>query len=251
MYHLAGDESSAVLTWCAGTALAAAALRSNPLTVAAAGIADGWLVMSLVGGFRLFAETAFPHLFVAVAVALFVLSYWTRSVVTRHLILLSLIAYAGLFAMDHDVLQVSFALAAVSVALFAAAVLAPEPVEGIARLGGRLPLHALIGFLTGMAMIQFTFADETGTGGGFAAASAVALAGIAAAVVLAGRESRGLRWIAYLGFAFELVVIYLVTMQSMLGTAGFFLTAAIILAILAFAIIRIERRWAAPVAKGA
>jgi len=148
-------------------------------------------------------------------------------------------------------LGLSFALAAVSVALFAAAVLAPEPVEGIARLGGRLPLHALIGFLTGMAMIQFTFADETGTGGGFAAASAVALAGIAAAVVLAGRESRGLRWIAYLGFAFELVVIYLVTMQSMLGTAGFFLTAAIILAILAFAIIRIERRWAAPVAKGA
>ena len=41
MYHLAGDESSAVLTWCAGTALAAVMLRSSPLTVAAVGIAVG------------------------------------------------------------------------------------------------------------------------------------------------------------------------------------------------------------------
>jgi uncharacterized membrane protein len=251
MYHLTGDESSAVLTWCAGTALAAAMLRSNPLTVAAAAIADGWLVMNLLGGFRLFGETEFPHLFVAVAVVLFALSYWTRSAAARHLVVLSLIAYVGFYAMDKDVLQVSFLLVAVSIILFAAAVLAPGPVESVLRLGGRLPLHALIGFLTGMAMIQFTFADESDTGSAFAAASAVALAGIAAAVVLAGRGSRGLRWIAYLGFAFELVVIYLVTMQSMLGTAGFFLAAAIILAILAFAIIRIERRWAAPAAKGA
>ena len=32
-----GDEASALVTWCAGTALAAVALRSNPLTVAAVG----------------------------------------------------------------------------------------------------------------------------------------------------------------------------------------------------------------------
>jgi len=251
MYHLTGDESSAVLTWCAGTALAAVLLRSGPLTVAATGIADGWLVMSLLGGFKLFGQMEFPHLFVAIAVVLFALSYWTRSRAARHLILLSLIAYVGLYAMDRDVLQIAFALVAVSAGLFAAAVFVPEPVEDVVRLGGRLPVHALIGFLTGMAMIQFTFADETGADSGFAMASAVALAGIAAAIVLAGRESRGLRWIAYIGFAFELVLIYLVTMQSMLGTAGFFLAAAIILAILAFAIIRIEKRWAVPAAKGA
>jgi uncharacterized membrane protein len=91
-----------------------------------------------------------------------------------------------------------------------------------------------------MAMLQFQFADNAG--GGFATTSAIALAGIAAAIVLAGRESRGLRWVAYLGFAFELFIIYAVTMQTMLGTAGFFLAAAVILGLLAVVIIRIEKR---------
>ena len=77
-------------------------------------------------------------------------------------------------------------------------------------------------------------------------ASAVALAGIAAAIVLGGRESRGLRWLAYLGFAFELCIIYAVMMETMLGTAGFFLAAAIILGLLAFVIIRVEKRMAGP-----
>lgn len=246
MYHLAGDESSAVLTWCAGTALAAAMLRSSPLTVTAVGIAVGWLVMNLVGGFKLFGRTDFPHLYVVVAVILFVLSYWTRSRPARHLILLSLIFYAALFALDHDILKVAVALVAVSAALFAAATLAPEAVERIVQLGGRLPLHALIGFLTGLAMIQFAVAGDGEANASFAVASAVALAGIAMAVVLAGRESRGLRWIAYLGFAFELIIIYLVTMQTMLGTAGFFLAAAVVLGLLAFVIVRIEKRWAVP-----
>jgi uncharacterized membrane protein len=249
MYHLSGDESSAVLTWCAGTALAAAALRSNPVTVAAVGIADGWLLMTLLGGFRLFGKTDFPHLFVVVAVILFALSYWTRSRAARHLILLSLILYAALFALDNNVVAVSLALAVVSAALFAASVLAPAAVERIVQLGGRMPLQALIGFLTGMAMLQFAYANEAGVG--FVLTAALTLAGIAAAILYAGRESRGLRWVAYLGFAFELVFIYLVTMQTMLGTAGFFLAAALILAVLAFVIIRIEKRWAAPAVREA
>ena len=69
---------------------------------------------------------------------------------------------------------------------------------------------------------------------------------IVAAVVLAGRESRGLRWIAYTGFAIELCLIYVVMIQDMLGTAGFFLAAGGILGLLAFAIIRIERRMNEP-----
>ena len=81
---------------------------------------------------------------------------------------------------------------------------------------------------------------------GFGVASIVALAGIVAAIMLAGRESRGLRWLAYAGFAFELAIIYSVTLQSMLDTAGFFLAAAVLLGVLALVIIRIEKRMRAP-----
>ena len=240
MYHLSGDESSALMTWCAGTALAALLLRSSPLTVAAVAIADAWLAVTLFNGFEIFSSTEFPHLFVAIVAILFCLSNWTRSQPARHLALLSLILYAALFAADHDVAQVAVALAVVSAACFAFAVLSPRPVDRIVQLGGRLPLHGLIGFLTGVLLLQLEFSDSDVRG--FAVASAVALAGIAVAIVLAGRESRGLRWIAYLGFALELFIIYAVTMQTMLGTAGFFLVAAIILGIVAVAIIRIEKR---------
>ena len=95
-----------------------------------------------------------------------------------------------------------------------------------------------------MIMIQLELADEDGAG--FAIAAALALAGIVAAVVLAGRESRGLRWIAYTGFAVELCLIYAVMIQDMLGTAGFFLAAGVILGLLALAIIRIEKRMKEP-----
>ena len=247
MYHLAGDESSALLTWCAGTALAAIMLRSNPLTVAAVGIADAWLVMTILGNFEIFRDLDFPHLFVAMAVILFLISFWTRSQPARHLIILSVIFYVAVLAMDHDLLSVSIGLAAVSAVMFAIAVFAPEPVDRVVQLGGRLPLHGLLGFLTGMAMIQFELAEEKG----FPVAAAIALAGIAAAIVLGGRQSRGLRWLAYLGFAFELCIIYAVTMETMLGTAGFFLAAGVILAVLALFIIRIEKRMKTPAMNGA
>ncbi|PWK65934.1 DUF2157 domain-containing protein [Aminobacter sp. AP02] len=235
MYHFSGDEAAAVVTWCVGTAIAAAALRSNALTVAAVGIADAWLVLK---GFEIFRRSEFPHLFVAVMAVFWALSFWTQSRAARHLIVLSLIFYAVLLGIHYDTLEVGLVLALVSAALLAVAALAPIPSERLVQLGGRLPLHALVGFLTGLGMIQIDRLDEQG----FVMAAAVALAVIAAVVIFLGRESRALRWIAYLGFAFELAVVYLVTVGSMLGTAGFFFAAAIILAGLAYAIIRIERR---------
>jgi len=248
MYHFSGDESSAVITWGAGTALAAIALRSNPLTVAAVGIADAWLFLE---GFDYFRSRDFPHPFIAMALALFAISFWTRSQAARHLIILSLLFYLVLFAMDHATLQVAIPLVVASVLLFAASVFAPEPVDKIVQLGGRLPLHALLGFLTGLAMIQFELADKSTYDSAFAIAAVVALAGIVAAIVLAGRESRGVRWLAYVGFAFELAMIYVVTLQSMLDTAGFFLAAAVLLGILALVIIRVEKRMKGPAVQGA
>jgi len=246
MYHLSGDESSAILTWCAGTALAAVALRSNPLTVAAAGIAVGWLIWRLIDSFDFWHGVQVPYLYGTMAIGLFLISYWTRSQATRHLILLSAVFYLAFLAADHDSILIGSGLVAVSAVLFAGSVLAPDLAESMARLGGRLPLHALVAFLVGIVVIQFSYADESTYSHGFTVASVVALAGIAASIIFAGRDSRGIRWVAYLGFGFELFIIYAVTMQSMLGTAGFFLAAALIVGVLAVAITRIERRMRRP-----
>ena len=142
-------------------------------------------------------------------------------------------------------------LAAVSAALFALAVVMPEPVERVARLGGLLPVHGLIGFLTGVIMIQLELAGESRSGLCHRRAP-WRWRGLSRRSCLPGAKAAGLRWIAYVGFAVELCLIYGVMIQDMLGTAGFFLAAGVILGLLAFAIIRIEKRMKEPrLAQGA
>ncbi|MEP9371635.1 DUF2157 domain-containing protein [Mesorhizobium sp. KR1-2] len=236
MYHLSGDESSAMLTWCFGTVLAAVALRSNPLTVAAAAIGVAWLAIVGLddGNFRYNLNT-YP----IIAVVVWLASYWTQSRVARHIILLSLVLYACFLAVHHDVTATGIALALLSSALFALAAVLPAPVEALTRLGGTLPVHVLIGFLAGLALVQ---AEQIDHAGRLVLAALVVFAGIATALYLAGRDSRALRTIAYIGFGLELCFVYVVTIGTMLGTAGFFLASGIVLGIIAIVIIRVERR---------
>lgn len=239
MYHLSGDEEQAILTWCAGTALAAVALRSSPLTLGAAAIGASWMVTE---GFDFWEDSGFPYSYIGIAAVLWLVSYWTRSMPTRHFLLLSIVFYVLLYGTDFDLSTTALAMGIASVALFAAAVVAPGPVEKIVQLGGRLPLHALIGFLAAALLLQVDIVDETSL---LAISALVVFAAIAAAVVLAGRESRGLRWVAYLGFSLELCFVYVATVGTMLGTAGLFLASGLALAAVAFIIIRIEKRLAA------
>ncbi len=248
MYHIVGDEVAFLVTWSIGTGFAAAVLRSGPLNIAAVAIAVAWPVMWIMdywGG------REFPHYFIGLAALYWLVSYWTQSVVARHAILLSVILYVAMLAIDHDTVLVGAPLAAGSALLLAASVLAPAPVERIVQLGGRLPVHGLIGFLAGIFMLQGEKFQDTGP---FALLAVIAFAGIAAAVVFAGRESRGLRWLAYLGFCIELVFVYIVMAGTMLGTAGLFFASGITLGLVAFLIIRVEKRMrsdpAAPVLAG-
>ncbi len=54
-----------------------------------------------------------------------------------------------------------------------------------------------------------------------------------------------MRWIAYAAFTIELCFAYIVTIGTMMDTAGLFLFSGIALAVVAFFIIRIEKRMAA------
>jgi uncharacterized membrane protein len=235
MYHLSGDEEAALLNWFGGTLLAAAVLRSGPLTIAAGGIAVFWMVAK---GFDV-SGSDLSRAYPIVAALVWAVSLWTGSAYARHLVALSLVLYAVMLAPHFDATAVSLVLAGVSALLFAVAVLDPKRTEEIVRLDGRLDMHALIGFLTGAAMLQFDHMEETAT---LVLAVVIVFAAIIAALLLAGRESRGVRWVAYLGFTFELCFLYVTTLGTMLGTAGLFLASGVVLALIAFLIIRVERR---------
>lgn len=219
-------------------------LGGNGLALCAAdrcrqGIGAAWFFITWSDYFN---RDGMPDAYPVLVALIWLVSLWTGSTAARHLLLLSLIGYAAMLA-DGNMLAGSLLLMVVSAALFAASVVAPAAVERIARLDDRLPLHALIGFLVGAALLQIQYNSRPAV---LVIAGILVFGAIAAALMLAGRTSRGLRWVAYFGFACELAFLYVQTIGSMLGTAGLFLAAGVVLGLLAVLIIRIERRVNAP-----
>jgi uncharacterized membrane protein len=239
MYHLSGDEADALLLWGAGTALAAAALRSGPLTIGSVLLAATWMVYVAIEGAP---DTGVPLIYPLFAAVLWAIAVWTGSVSARHLILMSLMLFASLLYLEDEVVWVPVGLAAVSVGVFAAAVARPELAERLSGLGGGLVVQGLLGFITGMSIVQI----ELYEGPYFLIVAIVVFAGVVAALLLAGRGNRALRWTAYAGFIFELGFVYLTLFDTMLDTSGFFLASGLTLALLAWLINRVERRMAVP-----
>ncbi|TWH24408.1 MULTISPECIES: DUF2157 domain-containing protein [unclassified Aminobacter] len=237
MYHLSGDERQAVLVWGAGTALAAGALCSRYLTAGAALLAIVWLVMELGEGGDEVVRSSLGYL--AGAAVLYLLSFWTRSRHARHLLLLSLSLVAALNFLDQENLIAPLILGAFGIALFGFDLLRPEAAQKFTGLGSTAAVHGLFAFLVAGGMVQLLHVDTDG----FVLASIVIFAGIIAALLLSGHESRLLRWLAYAAFIVLLGMLYVVMLGSMLGTAGFFILGGIVLSALAWLIGRLERRF--------
>lgn len=235
MYHLTGDEAQAILLWCAGTTAAALALRSPVQTVAAVGLAIVWALYP-ASLFNLRVDLWFAPLLLG----LWLVATWTGSIAARHLILLALIGHGVMLFVEHDTLLIPVAIAALSAAVAALALRYPREAAHWTGLGHGLVVDGFLGFLVGMFLLQFLFAEEVL----MALLAVITLGGIAAALFWAGNKGRSIRWLAYAGFAGEIVFIYLATLGTMLGTAGFFVLAAGGLALLAFVVIRVERRLA-------
>lgn len=239
MYHLSGDEAQALLIWCAGTAFAAALLRSNALTVAAALLAGAWMHMAVLSSLAY--PGAPPLAFLAAAVALYVLSFWTQSRMARHVVLLSLYWFVCLVYVTSETLYAPLLLAAASIALFIFARHWRQQARRWLGLGSGLPVQALLGFLVAVGVMQLDLINEPN----FLLPTVAALAGIVAALVLEGRENTMLRWLAYAAFVFQLCFVYLVMVGSMMGTAGFFVIGGLALSLLAWLIARLEQRFSA------
>ncbi len=245
MYHLTGDESQAVLVWCFGTMLAAVGLRSPILTNAAVVLAATWLWMR---GFEWGTADNFPHAFLLIGAAIWAISYWTQSAAARHLLLLSVILYAMLLGVNFGLAETGIGLALLSTAVFLAAHFAHDTVERFAKLGGPYPAHSLIAFLVGISMVQVEVFDQFWP---MLLTTLIAFSAIVAALLMRGRQSALMRWIAYIAFSVELCFLYFVTLGTMISTAGLFLFSGVALAIVAYVIMRIERRLGAkPAAEG-
>lgn len=235
IYHMSGDEAQAILVWCAGTALAAALLRSGALTVGAALLAGAWMLAKASEGWALH---GLPLSYPALAAGLYALSFWTRSVLARHLLLLSVYLFVFLFYWRDESFVAPVLLMAAAGAVFVAGRLHPADARRLSGLGADLPAQALAAFLAGVGTIQIALIDKPD----FVYPTVAAFAGVIAALLLEGRDSRALRWFAYGAFAFNLCFLYVVMLGTMMDTAAFFLLAGLTLSALAWLIARFERR---------
>ena len=246
MYHLSGDEVQAIAIWAAGTAFAAAMLRSPILTVGSVMLAAFWMVST---GNGVWTSTLPSPWFLPAALVLWGLTFWTGSPYGRVLILLSLLLYGTLIALNSDQsVAAPLVMAILSSAVFAFAVVRPQLAERVARLGAALPVLGLFGFLLAMALLQLMRMEHLGTAFLLAV---IVFAGIIAALLAGGRESRRLRRLAYAGFTAELISLYAVYLGTMLDTATFFLASGLVLALIAVAIRRFEKRFAPDVVPAA
>lgn len=236
MYHISGDERTAILFWCAGTMLAAAALRSPLLTVASVVLAVVWFIW---GFFT--TDWYVDWWFLLLGGVIWIISLWSDSVASRHLLILSLVMFGALVGVAGDPVVVGSIMALLSAAIFLLAVFTPDLIERLSRLGGPYPVYPLIGFLTGIALLQSEYSNS------FAAMlviSSAALGGIVAALVLRGHQSRLMRWTAYAAFVAELCFIYGITIGTMVETSVLFLAFGLLLAAVAWVITRFEKRLA-------
>ena len=153
MYHMSGDESAALVTWCVGTGIAALALRSNPLTIAAARWrAPGWCCAV----WTIWPSSSAPHLFIVLAALLWLVSYWTRQQAgassdpaVRHLLCRAACRGRRQRRRRHR-LAARRRLGGAVCRCGAAA----RPRRAVARLDGHFVVHCLIGFLVGIGMIR-------------------------------------------------------------------------------------------------
>ena len=97
-------------------------------------------------------------------------------------------------------------------------------------------------FFAGIVSIAFLH-GELGGDAGLIAASSMAIVFVLAALYAHGRDNRVIRYICYVLFAGEVLLVYGETVYSMLGTSGFFLVLGLALAGIALVVYRLERRW--------
>jgi uncharacterized membrane protein len=234
MYHIDGHAPDAVLVWALGALLAGVVLRSNPalaLAMLLMGLWSGW-EMTITGH----VHWAFLLGWAAVAAAL----CWRRWVPGLHLAAIVLAAWIislGFLLFDGHAHGVVVAIGLLVAAAGLAAPVAPKRWRpwGLPAVG----YGTTIAF-AGLYALQFVESQQLGV--------FVLLAVLAMALVLAGiwyglhTGSAIMLWLGYAGFSIEVLGVYFKTVGTLLGSSLFFLSAGVIVIILAAIAYRLHAR---------
>lgn len=240
LYHLSGDTVDAMLLWFAGAVVSAFLFRSAAVTVASGFLAFA-VSFAMVDAFDWQWDWLYGWSPIACALVVLALVYRTGAERARHLAYLVGLSWLGwLYGLSEEVWPAVLYAFAGTLA-FVAVTVSGSPLEAIARRAGAAPaFYACALAVLGLVALHF----EYDAGGRLAVLAASTIAFVLLALALAGRDNGAVRYLAYTVFAGEVLYLSFVTIDSMLGTSGFFLLSGLVVAVLAFVVVRMEKLFA-------
>lgn len=245
MYHLSGDESAFMLSWTFG-ALVVAIVFSSAMAAISAGLLGLGYLFAESSGLGVFSSAGTFDgsgygIVLAVILAVGVSGWRSRSTVAGHLCALMLIFWIVWIVEGATDANPGYVLAAIGAGAFGLGSLMPSLWSESFPRHGVVSAYGAVLLLGGLGLVQVDLVDI-----GLAAEMAFAALILVASVVLlviAGGENRLIRRFAYFAFACETMYVVGETLGSLLGSAGFLFIGGVVLAIMAFAMMKIEKRF--------
>ncbi|HVK90677.1 MAG TPA: DUF2157 domain-containing protein [Mycoplana sp.] len=246
MYHLSGDATQAALVWFGGAAVTALLFRSPAATTLSGFLAFG--VAGIEWSDNLGIDDRLLLWWMPVmAVVVIGLVRYTGAARARHLAYLLMMGWVFLLYGEHEAPATALAIAGVGAACYLLASLPGSPLRPLAASAGAAPaFYAFLLLAIGLGILHF----ETESVGGRLLLGIATLAAALGGIALSGRDNGAVRYLAYAVFAAETLYLASETLGSILGTSGFFLISGLVVAAVAWLVIRLERRFSVRVGIG-
>lgn len=238
MYHLSGDAFQAALVWFAGAVVAAVLFRSGAVAAVAGFLAfvvasADWSQSTSVD------NTMLLWLMPLMAVLVILLVRYTGADRVRHLAYLLLVVWLAYLYGENETPATAITIAAFGAVAYLAAALPQSPLHALARSAGAAPaFYAYLVLLLGLLVLHSEFDSVEQR----LVVGIVTLGAAILGIALSGKENGAVRYLGYAAFAAETLYLASETIGSIIGTSGFFLVAGLVVALIAFAVITLERR---------
>jgi uncharacterized membrane protein len=239
MYHLSGDEQTVMYLWFALAVVSAALFRSGVVAGVAGFLSWASFAVYLEGSdwrWLTFDGWMVP----VMALIVVALVRYTGAGRVRHLAYLLILGwFAWLYTLYSDP-RLALVYAIGGMAAFILVSLPISRLSGLIRSAGAAP--AFYAFLLAVIGLFFLHIDID-QGSRMIALGVVTLAASVLAIAMQGRDNGAVRYLAYTVFAVEMLYLASVTVGSILGTSGLFLCSGLFVAVVAWVVIRLERRF--------
>lgn len=247
MYNLSGDGTSATATWFLMTLIAAILYRSEALTYYTGAL--GWFFLSILVSEGLGRQNSlWFYAPLGMAAAVIALLYYTGAGRARHLAYTLLLGWLGWVYVERSMFFDNWIYVGIGLTGLLLATLPASPLRQAARKAGSAPaFYSLLLAFLGLLIFQIERWDGYQNDRSLieAAFPALLMIGMSVlALVLDGRDNGAVRYTSYAVFAAEVLYLSVEVAGSMLGTSGIFLFTGLILGVIAWFVIRVEKRFA-------